>query len=141
VLSIVQCDGYPKYPTLSKLVKNILIRSHGNNDVECDFSINCHLLTEERTLLSEKSINGLRGIFDAVDFFGDGAGHKVTVDIIVEVVQWRLNSLFYMLISTNMLHAFQKSASLYKEELSKMKAVAATQEQESEQCEKSKLKK
>ncbi|CAF1037137.1 unnamed protein product [Rotaria sordida] len=41
--------------------KNILIRSHGNSDVERGFSINSNLLTEERTLLSEKSINGLRG--------------------------------------------------------------------------------
>ncbi|CAF0943836.1 unnamed protein product [Rotaria sordida] len=57
--------------------KNILIISHGNSDVERDFSINSNLLTEERTLLSEKSINGLRGIFDIVDFFGDGSVHKL----------------------------------------------------------------
>jgi hypothetical protein len=83
VLSIVQNNGYPKYPTLSKLIKNILIISHGNSDVERGFSINNNLLTEERTLLSEKSINGLRGIVDAVDFFGNGLVHKVTINIII----------------------------------------------------------
>jgi hypothetical protein len=37
-------------------IKNILIISHGNADVERGFSINGNILTEERTLLSEKSI-------------------------------------------------------------------------------------
>lgn len=77
ILSIVQSNGYLKYPTLSKLVKNVLIISHGNADVERGFSTNGNLLTEERTLLSEKSINGLRQTYDAVEFSGYGSVHKV----------------------------------------------------------------
>jgi hypothetical protein len=56
ILSIVRSAEHPKYPTLSKLIKNILIISHGNANVERGFSINGNILTEDRTLLSEKSI-------------------------------------------------------------------------------------
>ncbi|CAF5222936.1 unnamed protein product, partial [Rotaria magnacalcarata] len=113
VLSIVQINGYPKYPILSKLVKNIFIISHGNADVERGFSANANVLTEDRTLLSEKSINGLRAIYDGVEFLGPGSVHKVQV-------------------STAMIRAVQKSAASYKEELLKMKALVASQQKESE---------
>jgi hypothetical protein len=56
VLPIVRSAEHPKYPILSKLIKNILIISHGNADVERKFSINGNILTDERTLLSEESI-------------------------------------------------------------------------------------
>lgn len=77
VLSIVRSNGYLKYPTLSKLIKNVLIISHGNADVERGFSTNGNILTEERSLLSEKSINGLRMTYDAVEFCTSGHVHKV----------------------------------------------------------------
>ncbi|CAF3819452.1 unnamed protein product, partial [Rotaria sp. Silwood1] len=76
VFSIVRVNGHPKYSTLRKLVKNVLIVSHGNADVERGFSTNGNILTEERTLLSEKSINGLRAIYDGVEYLGDGSVHK-----------------------------------------------------------------
>ncbi|CAF1442528.1 unnamed protein product [Rotaria magnacalcarata] len=59
-LSLRTSFGLPKYPTLSKIVKNILFISHGNSDVERGFSINEHIVTESRTLLSLSSINGVR---------------------------------------------------------------------------------
>nr|ACD54741.1 unknown [Adineta vaga] len=114
ILSIVQSNVYPKYPTLSKLIKNILIISHGNSDVERGFSINNNLVTEQRTLLSEKSISGFRGIVDAVDFFGGGL----------------------MGTTNEMISAFLKSASFYKEELVKIKALAVVHEKEKEYREK-----
>ncbi|CAM4968003.1 unnamed protein product [Rotaria socialis] len=43
-LSLTTSFGLPKYPTLSEIVKNILIISHGNSDVERDFSINEHIV-------------------------------------------------------------------------------------------------
>jgi hypothetical protein len=79
VLSIVRSNGYSKYPTLSKLIKNVLIISHGNADVERGFSTNGNILTEERTLLSEKSINGLRITYDAVQYLAYGSAHKVNI--------------------------------------------------------------
>ncbi len=66
VLSIVRSAEHSKYPTLSKLIKSILIISHGNADVERGFSINGNILTEESTLLSEESICCY------VDFLGNG---------------------------------------------------------------------
>ncbi|CAF3857221.1 unnamed protein product [Rotaria sp. Silwood1] len=80
VFSIVRVNGHPKYSTLRKLVKNVLIVSHGNADVERGFSTNGNILTEERTLLSEKSINGLQAIYDGVEYLGDGSVHKVKID-------------------------------------------------------------
>ncbi|CAF3773207.1 unnamed protein product [Rotaria magnacalcarata] len=38
-LSLRTSFGLPKYPTLSKIVKNILFISHGNSDVERGFSL------------------------------------------------------------------------------------------------------
>jgi len=77
VLSILRNNGQLKYPTMAKLIKNILIISHGNADVERGFSINQNILTDNRTLLSEKSINGLRSTHDAVRSNGFGSAHKV----------------------------------------------------------------
>jgi hypothetical protein len=79
VLAITLSDGRSKYPTLSKLVKNILIISHGNADVERGFSINENIVTANRSLLSELSINGLRTTHDAVKFCGGGFSHQVCI--------------------------------------------------------------
>jgi hypothetical protein len=69
--------GLPKYPTVSKIVKNLLIISHGNSDVERGFSINEHIVTENRTLLSLSSINGLRSTWATIKFVGLGSSHLV----------------------------------------------------------------
>ncbi|CAF5055741.1 unnamed protein product [Rotaria sp. Silwood1] len=69
VVSLTTSFRLPKYPTLSKIVKNVLIMPHGNSDVERDFNINEHIVTENRTLLSLSSINGLRSTWDAIKFY------------------------------------------------------------------------
>lgn len=112
VLSITAHSGLPKYPVLSKLIKNVLILSHGNSDVERGFSINEHLVTEDRTLLSQSSINGLRSTLDGIHFFGSGTAHMVP-------------------IKAEMIRAVQKAKSLYNEEqLSLKKIVDAEKEAE-----------
>ncbi|CAF4273778.1 unnamed protein product [Rotaria sp. Silwood2] len=78
VFSILTKNGISKYPTLTKLIKNVLIITHGNADVERGFSINSNILTENRSSLSESSINGLRLVYDAVKVFGNESAHKVT---------------------------------------------------------------
>ncbi|CAF2855769.1 unnamed protein product [Rotaria sp. Silwood2] len=80
VLAITLSDGRSKYPTFSKLVKNILIISHGNADIERGFSINENIVTTNRSSLSELSINGLRTTYDAVKFSGGGFSHKACID-------------------------------------------------------------
>jgi hypothetical protein len=77
IFSILTSTGVPKYPTLSKLVKNVLIISHGNAQIERGFSINSNIITENRSGLSESSINGLRLVYDAVKYFGSGLVQKV----------------------------------------------------------------
>ncbi|CAF3042103.1 unnamed protein product [Rotaria sp. Silwood2] len=78
VFLILTKNGISKYPTLTKLIKNVLIITHGNADVERGFSINSNILTENRSSLSESSINGLRLVYDAVKVFGNESAHKVT---------------------------------------------------------------
>ncbi|CAF0875911.1 unnamed protein product [Didymodactylos carnosus] len=111
IFAIITTDGRAKYPILAKLIKNILIIPHGNADVERGFSINENIVTENRSLLSESSINGLRSSYDAVKFAGRGSSHKVPVN-------------------KEMIQAVQKSSSLYKEELAKVKAAMERMENE-----------
>ena len=77
-MSINKTDGRSKYPTLTKLVKNILIISHGNADVEHGFSINENIVNSNRSLLSETSFNGLRTTYDAIS----GFVHKACIHLI-----------------------------------------------------------
>ena len=49
-LAIAATDGRPKYPILGKLIKNVLIISHENADVEHGFSINQNIVTRDRSL-------------------------------------------------------------------------------------------
>lgn len=77
VLSILTDKGVSKYPTMAKLIRNTLIISHGNADVERGFSINSNIITENRSSLSESSVNGLRLVHDGVKFFGNGSVDKV----------------------------------------------------------------
>ena len=114
VLSLTTVFGLPKYPTLSKVVKNILIISHGNSDVERGFNVNEHSVTENRTLLSLSSINGLRSMWDAINFFGSGLSHRVPITI-------------------DMIPAVQKPKSVYNQEQLSLKSIA---DQEKEQNEK-----
>ncbi|CAF1116233.1 unnamed protein product [Rotaria sordida] len=113
VLSITTTDGRPKYPTLSKLVKNILIISHGNADVERGFSINENIIVSNRSLLAELSINRLRTTYDAVKCAG---GDCVPID-------------------KELLKAVQNSYSFYREELAVAKAAAERIEKEREEQE------
>lgn len=48
-----------KYPNLAKVVKAALILFHGNTDVERGFSILSHILTQERSSVSERTLNAI----------------------------------------------------------------------------------
>ncbi|CAF2826841.1 unnamed protein product [Rotaria sp. Silwood2] len=71
--------GTDKFIALPKLIKCVLALSHGNADVERGFSENAFLLTDDRSLLSDASINGLRATRDGVKFFGNGKPHEVPI--------------------------------------------------------------
>lgn len=82
-------------------VKNTLILSHGNADVERGFSINELIVPDNRTLLSLASINGFRWIWDAIKYFGSDSRSSHLVPI-----------------SIDMIRAAQKSKSIYDKEVS-----------------------
>ncbi|CAF2097297.1 unnamed protein product [Rotaria magnacalcarata] len=56
--------------------------SHGKADVERGFSENAALITDDRSSLSDISINGLRATKDAVKFYGQGKVHEVKKEAI-----------------------------------------------------------
>ncbi|CAF2889007.1 unnamed protein product [Rotaria sp. Silwood2] len=87
VLAITTADGRPKYPTLGKLIKNILIIPHGNADIERGFSINENMVPQNRSLLSDTSINGLRSTYDGVKFTGNGSSHKALYESRTEILK------------------------------------------------------
>ena len=59
-------NGDPKYPTLQKVVKAVLVLPHGNADCERGLSKNKKMLGKDRTNFSLKSIIGNRLAKDAV---------------------------------------------------------------------------
>jgi hypothetical protein len=79
VFTLKTNTGADKFIALAKLVKCALALSHGNADVERGFSENAFLLTDDRSLLSHASINGLRATRDGVKFFGNGKPHEVPI--------------------------------------------------------------
>jgi hypothetical protein len=79
IFSTTTSIGTPQYAVLTKLVKCLLSLSHGNSDVERGFSENNHLVSDDRSSLSEASINGLRATKAGVKFFGGGKVHAVSI--------------------------------------------------------------
>lgn len=79
VFTLKTSFGTDKFIVLPKLVKCVLALSHGNADVERGFSENSFLLKDDRSLLSDASINGLRATRDGVKFFGNGKPHEVKI--------------------------------------------------------------
>lgn len=71
VLDLKMDNGSFKFKTLSILVKSCLCIAHGNAEVERSLSENKRMLSKERTLLSDCSVNGLRIVKDAVKNKGD----------------------------------------------------------------------
>ncbi|CAF0889999.1 unnamed protein product [Didymodactylos carnosus] len=71
--------GVPKYNTTAKLVKCLLSLSHGNADVERGVSENRNIISDDRSLLNQASINGLRTTSSAVRLYGDGQPHKMPI--------------------------------------------------------------
>ncbi|CAF1096593.1 unnamed protein product [Didymodactylos carnosus] len=80
--------GAPKYPLLTKLLKNLLAFSHGSADVERGFSLNNYLLDDFRSSLNEKSIISLRSINSGILFEGgQPEAIKITKSMLTTVRQ------------------------------------------------------
>lgn len=66
VLQTKNSDSTPRCKVLGPLVKAVLCIAHGNAEVERSLSENKKMLSKERTLLTDSSVNGLRMVKDAV---------------------------------------------------------------------------
>lgn len=58
--------GRKKFPALEIFVKSILSVSHGNTDVERGFSSSALILTEERSQMSERTLNAHMNTLDTI---------------------------------------------------------------------------
>ena len=79
VFTLKTNTGIEKFIASPTLVKCALALSHANADVERGFSENVFLLTDDRSLLSDASINGLRATRDGVKYFGNKKPHEVPI--------------------------------------------------------------
>ena len=87
VLNLKNAGEELKYPYLRKVVHTCLCIPHGNADVERSLSVNKKLVTAERSLLSEESVNGLRLTRDAVSMYKTIADVPVTKELLRNVKQ------------------------------------------------------
>ena len=76
-------DRRKKYDILAKLVKAILCLAHGNAEVEKSLSENKKVLTKERTLQSDNSINGLTTVKDAVRIQGVAVSKMPVMKVLI----------------------------------------------------------
>lgn len=63
--------GGLKYPNLSKVIKCSLSLSHGNAHIERGFSVSGNILTEERTKMSERTLNAYITVKDALKLYNN----------------------------------------------------------------------
>lgn len=66
VFQMKTLSGTEMFPYLEKLIKAVLTLSHGNAYVERSLSVNKQVIGTNRTLLTPKSLNGIRQVKDAV---------------------------------------------------------------------------
>lgn len=71
IFQIKNAIGEQKYPNIEKIVKTVLILSHGNSDVERSFSVAKNQVPNSRSTLSQESINGLRAARDGLKLQGN----------------------------------------------------------------------
>lgn len=69
-----------KYLNLELLVKSLLCVSHGNSDVERGFSSSGLVLTDERSLMSVKTLNARLNTLDAIRHFNKKV-HLIPIDM------------------------------------------------------------
>ena len=74
-----------RYPALKNVVTSCLCLVHGNADVEISLSINKKILTPERTLMYDATLNSLRLTRDAVSLYGNATSVLITRKMITFV--------------------------------------------------------
>ena len=62
-------DGSNRYKVMPAVVKSVLVVAQTNADSECSLSVNARIITDDRSLLGEKTIIGLHIVKEAVRFF------------------------------------------------------------------------
>ena len=69
VFQLQSSDRQLRYKLLPAVIKSALTLGQTNAESECSLSVNAAIVTQERTLLSENTIIGLRVVKEAVRFF------------------------------------------------------------------------
>lgn len=66
IFQIKNSFGQTKYPILQVVVKMCLSVSHGSADIERGFSLSGRIISEDRTSISERTLNAKLYIMDAL---------------------------------------------------------------------------
>lgn len=74
-----EITGNKKYPTLEKVVKTALILSHGNAQVERGFSQSGHIMTDERSSTSERTLNSIMTVKSCLTYIYHNQIEKVII--------------------------------------------------------------
>ena len=77
IFSLHNSSG-PRYPVITIIVKAILSLVHGNADVERGFSDSGNLLTENKAMMKERTLNAQLNILEGVRKY-DSLAHKVPI--------------------------------------------------------------
>ena len=80
---MLQPSGEKRYKLLSVIVKSALILGQTNAESECSLSVNARVVTQDRSLLNEETIIGLRVVKEAVQFH-DPISHQPEKIVITE---------------------------------------------------------
>ena len=74
--------GFPKYPTLAKVVKACLAMSHGNADAERSFSYNKNIVTSERSSMIADTVCAVRMVKDGIKQLGGSGNVTINSDLL-----------------------------------------------------------
>ena len=74
--------GFPKYPTLAKVVKAWLAMSHGNADAERSFSYNKNIVTSERSSMIAETVCAVRMVKDGIKQLGGSGNVTIHSDLL-----------------------------------------------------------
>lgn len=118
---MLQPSGEKRYKLLSVIVKSALILGQTNAESECSLSVNARVVTQDRSLLNEETIIGLRVVKEAVRFH-DPISHQPEKIVITEELKRYVRSAYTSY--QEWLKREQEEKEREKEEAEKRKAIS-----------------
>ena len=78
-------DGNNRYKVMPAVVKSALVLAQTNADSEHSLSVNARIITDDRSLLGEKTVIGLHVVKEAVQFFDPVSSRQEQIPIDIKL--------------------------------------------------------